>query len=322
VEEGLSRRLRFFREKDLRSFPSPLNMPPMSTILTFRGREITEEDAAFIRELMVRHPEASRKKLSQILCQAWGWVQPNGQLKEMVCRTMLLELHRRGVIELPPRRGKSPNPLSRRRKPEPVEVDTTPIEGTLSSLQPLSFRQVRRTQEEKLFNGLIEQYHYLGYVQPVGEHLKFLVKERGGRPVACMAWASPPYQLGPRDRYVGWSREARKRNLHLLAYNTRYLILPWVRVPNLASHILGWMSRELPAEWEKIYAHPVVFLETFINPKTHKGTCYLAANWKVLGKTQGRGGKSAPNQKNRVPVKEILGLALRKDFREILGREG
>ncbi|MCI0483376.1 MAG: DUF4338 domain-containing protein [candidate division NC10 bacterium] len=198
-----------------------------------------------------------------------------------------------------------------------MTIDQTPVEGTLAAIRPLEFRLVRRTKEEPIFNGLIEEHHYLGYVQPVGEHLKYLVYARG-RPVACLAWSSAPRPLGPRDRFIGWSPEARRKNIHLLAYNTRFLILPWVKVPHLASHILGRMARELPKEWERKYGHPVWYLETFVDPAWNRGTCYLAANWVKLGRTTGRG-NNAPTKRPRVPVKEILGLPLSRRFRSLIG---
>jgi hypothetical protein len=289
----------------------------MEVKLKYRGREITQEDVAFIQELIGRHPDSSRRALSKLLCEAWNWRQPNGHLRDMVCRSLMLELHRRGHIELPPVRQVNPNPLARRKRPKYVPVDTTPIGGKLSEIRPLEFRQVRRTKEEPLFGGLIEKYHYLQYTQPVGEHLKYLVYARG-RPVACLAWCSAPRHLGPRDRFIGWSPEARRRNIRFLAYNTRYMILPWVDVRYLASHILGYMARRLAKDWEAVYGHSVYFLETFVDPQRNRGTCYRAANWTVLGRTTGRG-HNAPTMKPRVPVKEILGYPLSRRFREILG---
>jgi hypothetical protein len=150
----------------------------------------------------------------------------------------------------------------------------------------------------------------------VGEHLKFLVWAQG-RPVACLAWSSAPRHLGSRDRYIGWSAEARRRNIRLLAYNTRYLILPWVRVPHLASHILGRMTSQLSPEWERLYGHPVYFAETFIDPTRFRGTCYRAANWKFLGLTTGRGKNDHTYKPNR-PIKEVLGLPLTPRFHELL----
>lgn len=287
--------------------------------LKYRGREITDQDVVFIRELIARHPTLSRRSLSSELCRAWDWRQDNGRLKGMVARGLMLQLHRAGLIELPPVRKVMPNPFLERKKPVAVEVDETPIAGKLADLQPLEFLQVRRKPQEKLVGALIERHHYLGYKQPVGEHLKYLVLAQG-RPVACLLWCSAPYQLGPRDQFIGWSREARVKNLQLLAYNTRFLILPWVKVPHLASHILGRMAKLLPLDWQKLYGHPVCFLETFTDASRYKGTCYLAANWIRLGQTTGRGGKSTPRGVERVALKEILCYPLAKRFREILSQ--
>lgn len=290
----------------------------VKVVAKYRGREITDSDLASIRELIALHPGATRRRLSIELCRAWRWVQPNGALRDMVARGLMLRLHRAGLIQLPAVRWPCGDLSLPRRKPAFVSVDRTPIEGTLAEIRPLEFRLVRRTLEEPVFNGLVEEHHYLGYVQPVGEHLKYLVYGRG-RPVACLAWSSAPRHLGVRDRFIGWSPEARKRHLHLLAYNTRFLILPWVKVPHLASHILGWMARRLPRDWERIYGHAVFYLETFVNPERNRGTCYLAANWKKLGRTSGRG-HNAPTKKPRVAVKEILGYPLSPRFREVLSR--
>jgi hypothetical protein len=289
----------------------------MEVRLRYRGREVTDADVASIRALVADHPGASRRALSRELCAAWGWRQKNGEFRDMVCRGLMLALHRSGQIELPPIRRKNPNPFLVRRRPDPVSVDTTPIEGDLAALRPLVFRQVRRTEEEDLFDGLVEEHHYLGYTRPVGEHLKFLVKA-ADRPVACFAFSSAPRHLGPRDRFIGWSLQARKKNLHLIAYNPRFLVLPWVKAPHLASHLLGRMARTISAEWRRVYHHPIYFLETFVDPSRYRGTCYRAANWVVLGRTTGRG-KDAPTWKPTRPVKEVLGLPLVRHFREVLG---
>jgi len=290
----------------------------MEAVLTYRGRAITPTDVAFIHDLIAHHPGASRRALSRELCVAWDWVQPNGALRDMVCRSMMLALHRAGHIELPPVRHRPPNPLARRRSPQAVEIDRSPLCGPLAELGPLAFKQVRRTEHEPLFDGLIETHHYLGYTQPVGEHLKFLVFA-GERPVACFAWSSAPRHLGPRDRYIGWSKEARRLHIRFVAYNSRFLILPWVEVPHLASHLLGRMVRMLPGEWEQLYGHPVYFAETFVDPTRFRGTCYRAANWVLLGQTTGRGKDDMTHRANR-PIKDVLGYPLHRRFRELLTR--
>ena len=291
----------------------------MHGTLSYRHRIITDDDLVFIRGLIADNPGSSRRGLSTKLCEAWNWVQANGALRDMVCRGMMLMLHRRGLIELPPVRQVRRNFLvDRSRKPEEVDIDETPSSMSLGELGALELRQVRRSPEEALFNSLLERHHYLGYSQPVGEHLKYLAFA-AGRPVACLAWSSAPRHLGSRDRFIGWEPEARLANVRLLAYNTRFLILPWVRVPHLASHLLGRMARVLSGEWQRVYGHPIYFLETFVDPQRFRGTCYRAANWISIGMTTGRG-KDAPTRASNRSIKEVLGYPLVKDFRERLSQ--
>ena len=288
----------------------------METVLTFRGRAVTAAEVGVIRELIAAHPGESRRRLSQRLCAAWDWRQVNGAPRDMVARGLMLALSRAGHIELPAVKWRPPNPLAVRARPGSIEVERTPVSGKLRELGDLVFRQVRRTGEERSFNGLLEQHHYLGYSQPVGEQLKFMVYA-GERPVALFAWSSAARHLSPRDRYLGWSPALRQRNIRFLAYNTRYLILPWVQVPHLASHLLSRMTRMLSGEWEKVYGHPVYFAETFVDTTRHRGTCYRAANWVMLGRTQGRGKDDLTHRPNRT-IKDVLGLPLVADFRERL----
>jgi len=230
----------------------------------------------------------------------------------------MLALHRAGVITLPAKKCSPPNNAVLRRRPKAVaEQSYEPVEGPLSALRPLEFREVRRSDEEALFNFLIQDQHYLGYTRPVGEHLKYLIYGKG-IPVACLAWSSAPRHLGARDRFIGWSPQVRRRNIHLIAYNTRFLILRWAQVPHLASHILGQAVRRISHDWQAVYGHPVWFLETFIDPARFRGTCYRAANWLRLGVTTGRG-KDAPTWEQNRSIKELWGYPLSKDFRAKLG---
>lgn len=293
-----------------------LSFGRMQTLLQYRGRAVTENDVQFIRELIATRPGESRRRLSQTLCEAWGWRQANGAPRDMVARGLMLALARAGHIELPAVKKRPRNPLAVRVRPAAMEVDRTPLLARLGDLSSLVFRQVRRTSEERCFNSLLEHHHYLGYTQPVGEQLKFMVYA-DSRPVALFAWSSAARHLGARDRYLGWHPQARGRNLHFLAYNTRYLILPWVEVPYLASHLLARMTRMLSGEWERVYGHPVYFAETFVDPTRHRGTCYRAANWVWLGRTRGRGKDDLTHRANRT-LKDVLGLALVADFRERL----
>jgi len=292
----------------------------MQETLRYRGRDVTEKDVEFLRQLIAESPGCSRRELSRRVCAAWGWVQESGTPRDMVCRSLLLVLHRSGRIELPPPRFTPVNNvvLRRRPAPQPTDFDCTPIEMPLNELGDLEWRQVRRTSDEGLFHSLLAEHHYLGNVRAVGEHLKFLVLARG-RPIACFAWTSPPHKLGPRDRFIGWSMAARDRNRHLIAYNPRYLIPPWVRVRNLASHLLGQMARRLSLEWQRVYGHDICYLETFVDRDRFAGTCYHAANWIVLGQTKGRGNNARTWEQTR-SIKDVLGLPLSEDFRERLGR--
>lgn len=290
----------------------------MSLEVKYQGKVFTEEDIDFIKRLILDNADDSRRSLSKKLCKAWDWVQPNGVLRDMVCRGFMLHLESSGYIKLPPRRFTPNNPFVNRTKPAKVEIDQSPIEVPLSEIQPLAIRQVRRTALEKLFNSLIAQYHYLGYCHCVGEHLKYIVSSRQ-RPIACFAWSSAPRHIGSRDKFIGWSAQIRKKNLSLIAYQSRYLILPWVRIPCLASHILGRMAKVLPDDWQRIYNHSVYFVETFVDTEKFKGTCYKAAGWIYLGQTTGRGKNDQIHKPNR-SIKAVWGYPLSKNFRGLLCR--
>lgn len=296
----------------------------MESLLRYRGREVNAAEVEFIGRLIAEHPHASRRRLSQLLCEAWGWRQPNGTLCDMVCRGLMLALERAGHIDLPAVRQVNGNPLAKRgaqrKRPGLPEIDTRLLVAELCRVQPLLIRQVRRSAEEPLCNGLIEGYHYLGYCQPVGEHLKYLVYALD-RPIACLVFSSAPRHLGKRDRFIGWSQEARQRNIRYLAYNSRFLILPFVRVEHLASHLLGAVARRISRDWETLYGHPVYYLESFVDPERFRGTCYRAAGWHFLGLTTGRGKDSQSKRANR-SLKEVLGYPLIPDFRQRLGEVG
>ncbi len=288
----------------------------MDTILTYRKRVITHNDISFISQVIQDHWNAGRTVISRKLCEAWDWRQTNGHLKDGVCRALLLRLEQQGFITLPPRLLYINQTRKGKISPAILNFSPEPITAPVRELAPIELKQVRRTPEEKLFNNLIRQFHYLGYTQPVGEHLKYLAYA-GGRVVACFAFASAPYALDCRDTFIGWSPEARERNRHLLAYNTRFLILPWVQVPHLASHLLGRIARTISADWQKLYRHPVLWLETFVDTERFAGTCYRAANWTALGVTSGRG-KYNKTHKQQTSIKAMYGYPLCRDFRQRL----
>jgi len=285
-------------------------------VLSYRGRPIREADVVFLRELIAANPQLSRRSLSAKVCQLWNWVQPNGQLRDMVCRSLMLVLHRAGHIQLPPPRLQAiNNAILHRRVPRREVCDTTPITGALAGVGSLQIRLVRRSAGERLFDDLLQQYHYLGFSRPVGEHLKYLVF-CGERPLACLAWNSGPLKLTLRDQFVGAPGPAYAHHLHLIAYNSRYLIAPWVEVPHLASHLLGRIARRISADWQALYHHPIHLLESFVDIERFKGTCYRAANWTCLGRSAGRGTKSKSG--DRTSIKELWVYPLRRDFRQKL----
>jgi hypothetical protein len=290
----------------------------MDEVFHYRSRSLSRDDIAGLRDLIAQNPQVSRWRLSKLVCEAWDWRQKNGALCDMVCRSLMLALHRAGHIELPEKKQSPPNYLGmKRRKPATdFELDQSPIECGFKELPPLTIRQVRRTEAERLFNGLIERFHYLGYTHPVGEQLK-QIAYAGERPIACLGWSSIPWHIGPRDKFIGWSPAVRRQNLHLAAYNTRFLILPWVKVKHLASHILGLAMRTISEDWQRAYNHPLYYLESFVDTERFAGTCYKAANWKCLGQTTGRGIKDKKNIVT-LSLKDVLGYPLTKDFREKL----
>ena len=289
----------------------------MQSKFAHRGRNVSLAEIEFIRQLIAAHPHLSRRRLSAKLCAAWNWVQPNGVPRDMVARSLMLELHRAGHIQLPAKRMSPPNNAARHRAPAlELPLEARPLDCSLARLGPLEIRQVRRTPAEKLFGSLMEGHHYLAYTQPVGEHLKYLIYAQG-TPIACLAWSSAPRHLGPRDRFIGWSAAQRRANIHLLAYNTRFLILPWAKVPNLASHMLAQVGGRIAADWQELYHHPVHLLETFIEPDRFRGTCYRAANWIYLGLTAGLGKDSRSPVPNR-SFKQLWVYPLRRDFRRQL----
>jgi hypothetical protein len=286
-------------------------------VLSFRSRVIREADVAFLRELISQHSGLSRRRLSVKVCEAWNWVQPNGQPRDMICRSLLLALHRAGHLQLPAKRQFPPNNAIRHRRIAPVAaLDQSPIQASVASLGPLKIELVRRTENEKLFAHLLSEYHYLGYSRPVGEHLKYLVWA-GERPVACLAWSSAPRQLNLRDQLVGAPKEAYRHNLHRIAYNTRYLIVPWMKVRHLASHLLGRVARRLSPDWQSLYQHPIDLLESFVDTERFAGTCYRAANWICVGRSTGRGTKGKTS-KPTTSIKELWVYPLHPKFRQRL----
>lgn len=288
----------------------------MTDVLIIQGRELREEDIGLIQDLLAKHPQWCRTQLSKELCRRWDWRNAQGRVKDMACRTLLLKLERAGFIQLPKRRGFSQNRFRNRKVPA-VPHATDPIHGVLNDLRPLAVSVVNPGSEELgLFNCLLGRYHYLGHRNTVGENIRYLARDRRSRPVGCALFGSAAWKCAARDAWIGWDRDARERNLGFLTNNTRYLVLPWVRVPHLASHLLGLITRRIRADWEAKYGHPVHALETFVD-RRFLGTCYRAAGWVRAGATQGR---TRNDRKHciQVSVKDVYLYPLIKDFRREL----
>jgi hypothetical protein len=289
----------------------------MTGVMVMQGREVSGTDIGLIRDLLAAYPAWGRTRISEELCRRWEWRNAQGRPKDMAARTLLLKLERGGHIRLPPRQRPSSNALRNHGVPI-VEATSAPLRGALRDLQPLAVSLATPGSEDlRLFNGLLAGYHYLGHRNTVGENLRYLVRDRQGRAVACVLFGSAAWKCADRDAFLGWDRAARERNLPGLTNNTRFLVLPWVEVPHLASHVLGLIARRIRADWQQKYGHPVHAMETFVDRSRFKGTCYRAANWLRLGVTQGRT-RNDRKHRIRATVKDVYLYALSPDFRREL----
>jgi hypothetical protein len=292
-----------------------------------QGRFMGAAELAQVRALLTEHRDWSRRRISEQLARLWDWRNPAGQLKDMAARTLLLKLERRGEIVLPARRQIPNNRMGLKPVVQPglfPEGGLFPAEDTLNvalpELLPLSVLEISHPPlpaQRALFAALLHRHHYLGHRGPVGENLQSLVGDRQGRPLACVLFGAPAWQCKARDQHIGWDAPTRQRHLGYVANNTRFLILPWVAVPHLASHLLGRIARQLSGDWQRKYGHPVHLLETFVDPNRFRGTCYRAANWTEVGQTTGRTRQNKTHTP-QAPPKAVWLYPLRKDFRQAL----
>lgn len=285
--------------------------------MVIQGRKITTADVQLIQQLLADNPSWGRTRLSIELCELWEWRTNNGQLKDMACRTLLLKLEKRGSIVLPARQRKSTNGF-RNRSIAWVPHIAEEIRCSLKTLVPLQIAPVAsKSNDYDLFNCLLSRYHYLGHRNTVGENMKYLVRDCVSRPLACLLFGSAAWKIALRDAFIGWRQSRREKKLHDITNNMRFLILPWVKVPHMASHILSRVCKRISSDWMAKYGHPVYLLETFVDCSRFRGTCYRAANWILVGQTKGR----TRNDRNftiKVSVKDIYVYPLIKDFKEKL----
>jgi hypothetical protein len=289
----------------------------LQTEQIIQGRSVSAQDLALIQQWLHVHPRGNRTQLSRELCQLWNWRNATGRLKDMAARALLLKLEAGGHIQLPPRRTASVNHL-RNRSLRPLAHHTDSIDGSLQALGPLQIQPlVEGTDQARVFKFLLQRYHYLGLGNTVGENLKYLVGDQAGRPLACLLFGAAAWKVQGRDAWIGWNVAQRRRLLFLLANNSRFLILPWVRVASLASHLLGQVTARLSDDWQRKYGHPIYLVESFVQRDRFPGTCYRAAGWWLAGATTGRS-RNHRAWTLQVPIKEIYLKLLRADGRERL----
>lgn len=286
------------------------------TTFRYSGRLFTLEEMDWIRSCVTASPDLHRCALSRLVAQQLQWTSPSGLLKEMSCRVAMLRMHRDGLISLPAPRTKNGNGRKRSHEFSPASEEGPPIHVPVGQLTPLAMTQAATVHDKRLWNDLIERYHYLGHSPLGGAHIKYLVFSAEGALLAALGFAGAAWKVASRDRFIQWSDAQRVRNLHLIINNARFLILPWVTSKNLASHILGLAVKRVPLDWQARYHYRPVLMETFVQKNRFRGTCYRAANWILLGETQGRGKRDRCNQ-YPLPVKDVWAYPLDPSFRSI-----
>ena len=289
-----------------------------------QGRRIGPDEVEQVQRLLAEHPDWSRWRLSRELASRWGWHNGVGQLKDMAARTLLLKLEQRGWIELPARRQVPVNRMRHKQLPHAgLAAPQAPISGPLERLLPLGISECsgadKIPDQGALFDALLHAHHYLSHRSSVGENLQYLVRDAQGRPLACMLFGAAAWQCASRDHYIGWDGSVRAQHLHLIANNTRFLILPWVGVRSLASHILGRIARRLSNDWQAKYGHPIYLMETFVEQHRFRGTAYRAANWVQVGQTKGRTRQDRPDGTwHQAAIKDVYLYPLHRRFRHYL----
>lgn len=288
----------------------------MERSLRILKREIGANEIVLIRGLIEDVGNRGRTYLSKELCRIWDWRLPNGQLRDIACRDLLRRLEQRGLIQLPPPLRPARRPGYKNKTSLPKDFVATPLSQSLGAFSSIEIEMVRGGQQEGLYNALIGCYHYLGYHQGAGEQLKYIIRG-DGHVIAAIGFGGAAFKSAARDQHIGWDNESRVRHLVHIVNNIRFLILPWICVPHLASYILGRISRRIRADWQDYYKRDIVLLETFVEQGRFKGSCYKAANWRHIGQTTGRG-RNDRHSKNQVPIKDIYIYPLDRHYQKIL----
>lgn len=281
--------------------------------LTIRRRTIRGEELDLIQTLIHEEGHRGRTYISEELCRLWNWRQTNGKPKEVAARELLRRLEAKGLLQLPARQSRG----CVGHKPQlelGLEHNAQSLEGNLKSFHPVELRLAQDKKEKQLYVELIRRHHYLGHSLISGAGLKYIAYIQN-KPAGCLGWSWAAWKVACRDRWIGWDEEQRQKNLPLIVNNTRFLILPWVKIPHLASHLLGKNIRVLSEDWQRIYGDRIVLAETFVDIGRFRGTCYKAANWTWVGNTQGRGKWDRNHSQQGKSVKAIFVMALSKDYR-------
>ena len=277
------------------------------------GRDFTLKEFKQIRSLIKQNPEFNRMRLSKKVCRMLGWLKPDGKLKDMSCRVAMLRMQKDGLIVLPPpTHAKAP---LKKIKFTPATNPQSPVVCSVNQLPQLHLQMVTKATSA-LWNEYIERYHYLGYTPLPGAQLRYFIAA-GKQIVALTGFGAAAWQTAPRDQFIGWNHNQRKKNLNLIVNNARFLILPWIQSKNLASKILSLTARHLPNDWVEKYNIRPVLMETFVQKNRFAGTCYKAANWIYVGQTKGRG-KLGPPGKISVPIKDVWVYPIDRKFKALL----
>ena len=292
----------------------------MDETIICQGRVLEQSDVFWLQNIVHEHPEWSRNKITNYICSQWRWHTPKGQKKTFAARSLIDKLEQRGYLNLPPIR------IAYRRTHRPpyqkgfVAPAHNLIAALLSDITPLSIHIPEANSfEDNCIGYYLSHYHYLGFNRTVGENLKFLIRDQYGHDLGCLLFGSAAWKTYPRDTFIGWTRKIREDNINFITNNSRFLLLPWVRVPHLASHVLARILRRIKKDWVHKYAHPIHLVETFVQHDRFRGTCYKASNWLYIGQTKGRSRQDRYYNLS-VPVKDIYLYPLTQNFRQILCR--
>ncbi len=292
------------------------------TKFRLQGRDISEAEIAQIRQLRQDHPQWSRQQLSIVLAEQWQWRNGAGRLKDMAARTLLLKLAARGLIELPPPLKRNGNhkrsaQISAKIQGEFLAIAPSLIQDTLKSLRPVELERVDTLKQRRRVNQLLVEHHYRGFSGAVGENIQYIARDVNGRELAVMVYGAAAWKVASRDVFIGWSSQQRTERLGLIANQQRFLILPWVRVPHLASHLLALSTRRLSQDWQIRYGHRVWLVETFVQEDRFTGAAYRAAGWICVGQTTGRTRQDRTHS-IQTPVKAVWVHPLTRDFQQHL----